>query len=135
MVSFINRNAKNCASYHSFLGIAVLLIDDLIRSKENVRTVDWDSKYHCTVLRSLVFVLIHHVNYTNADHRYDDHAPQNQPPPSFKKWLLRTWTLLTFFLVCHVFSSQLAQKYFFECIIPASPSARFNSYSRPALQK
>ena len=28
-----------------FLGIAVLLIDDLIRSKENVRTVDWDSKY------------------------------------------------------------------------------------------
>lgn len=40
VVSFINRNANNCASYHSFLGIAVLLIDDLIRSKENVRTVD-----------------------------------------------------------------------------------------------
>lgn len=40
VVSFINRNANNCASYHIFLGIAVLLIDDLIRSKENVRTVD-----------------------------------------------------------------------------------------------
>ncbi len=28
------RNANNCASYHSFSGIAVLLIDDLIRSKD-----------------------------------------------------------------------------------------------------
>ena len=35
MVSFINRNANNCTSYHSFLvGIAVLLIGDLIRSKD-----------------------------------------------------------------------------------------------------
>ena len=34
MISFINRNANNCTSYHGFLGIAVLPIDDLIRSKD-----------------------------------------------------------------------------------------------------
>ena len=43
-----------------FLGIAVLLIDDLIRSKENVRTVDCDSKYDETSRLMLCDYLIKH---------------------------------------------------------------------------